>query len=142
MSVKGFQTEFEPSSSDDASVYNPFEHTPVKDNSKTEPKSDTENPKSTLKNEKLAEVRKHLNEARDATYVAVGKAIDRGSELDALLNKVDELTTSSYGFKRQTTALRKQMWWDYIKQKSLLIFIVLLILAILITIIVVSLKKH
>ncbi len=48
----------------------------------------------------------------------INKVADRGTRLDHLQNKTDDLAASAQGFRRGANKVRKQMWWKVSSHRS------------------------
>lgn len=77
------------------------------------------------------------SQVRDVTSIVeqnIQAAINRGSDIDQLLDKSDELSVTSTSFRRKTVSVRRKMWWQYFRVKLFLVLGVLAIIYIAITI--------
>ena len=122
--------------SDDDEVVSPFVQQPLGKPGNPFAKQE-EKPKT-----KFDSVRVALDETKQATNLAIDKAIKRGDELQPLIKQTEELSLLSFNFKKKSRQLRKQMWCDNLQKKSCLIIVVLLIITMIILIIVYGAKKH
>lgn len=68
----------------------------------------------------------------------VDAANERGTRLDQLQDKTDNLAVSAQGFRRGANRVRKQMWWKDMKMRMCIIAGII----ILILIIVIPSKSH
>lgn len=122
--------------SDDDEVVNPFVQQPLGKPGNPFTK-EAEKPKT-----KFDKVKEALDETKEATNIAIDKAIKRGDELQPLLEKTEGLSLLSFNFKKKSHQLKKQMWCDNLQKKGCLIVAILLIITIIVLIIVYSTKKH
>jgi hypothetical protein len=91
---------------------------------------------------KFAKVRKEIDNTKDQVLINIDKAMQRGDELQPLVDRTTELSDLSFKFKRQTHKLRRQIWCDNLQKRTCLIVMVLLTITTVILIIVYSTKKH
>ncbi|KAF1963194.1 synaptobrevin [Byssothecium circinans] len=71
----------------------------------------------------------------------INKVSERGTRLDSLQDKTDNLATSAQGFRRGANRVRKQMWWKDMKMRMCLIVGIILLLVVIIVPAVVTAKK-
>src|SRR5690348_16050116 len=53
------------------------------------------------------------------------KALERGERIELLVDKTENLSSNAFKFKKQSTALKRSMWWKNVK---LLIVIAIVVL--------------
>lgn len=87
-------------------------------------------------------VKKVLNETRIATDNAINKAINRTEQLTPLINKTQDLSSTSFNFKRSSIKIRKQIWCDNFKKKTCLIITIILVIVGIIILILHETNKH
>lgn len=93
-------------------------------------------------NDKLAEVKREIDSTKDQVLISIDKAVQRGDELQPLVDKTNELSLKSFSFKRKSQQLRRQVWCDNLQKRTCLIVMILTIVTTIILIIVYSTKKH
>lgn len=71
----------------------------------------------------------------------INKVSDRGTRLDALQDKTDNLAVSAQGFRRGANRVRKQMWWKDMKMRMCLIAGIIILLVVIIVPAVVASKN-
>ncbi|CAB3992948.1 vesicle-associated membrane 4-like [Paramuricea clavata] len=71
----------------------------------------------------------------------MNKVLDRGSKLEDLQDKTEDLDMSAFKFVRGSRKLQRKMWWQNMKLKLLFGFIFLALLVVLIVSLVIKHKK-
>jgi hypothetical protein len=66
---------------------------------------------------KVASIRAGLGAVSDVMRSNIERVIDRGENIDSLVDKTDTLHSSAASFRSSSTALRKQLWWSNVKAK-------------------------
>ncbi|KAM7452605.1 hypothetical protein ABFA07_000255 [Porites harrisoni] len=82
--------------------------------------------------DQIAKVRREVNEVKGVMTQNIEKVLERGERIDVLVGKAEELDNSAQSFHRQSTRLRKQMWWQNKKMCLLLIFVLLVIIGVIV----------
>ncbi|CAH3043214.1 unnamed protein product [Porites lobata] len=82
--------------------------------------------------DQIAKVRREVNEVKGVMTQNIEKVLERGERIDVLVGKAEELDHSAQSFHRQSTRLRKQMWWQNKKMCLLLIFVLLVIIGVIV----------
>lgn len=68
-----------------------------------------------LPEDKLQQVRTVVDEVKTIALDNVEKVLQRGTQIDEIVEKTDELQNAAVGFQRQSRNLRNQMWWNNTK---------------------------
>ena len=71
----------------------------------------------------------------------VSKVLDRGSKLEDLQDKTEDLDISAFQFARGSRKLQRKLWWQNVKLKLLFGFILLALLLVLIISLVIRHKR-
>ena len=71
----------------------------------------------------LSRARAEIEEVKGVMVANIEKVLQRGEHLDLLVDKAEELEYEANRFKKNATKLRKKMWWENMKWKVLLFFI-------------------
>uniref|UniRef100_A0A7S0RCA4 V-SNARE coiled-coil homology domain-containing protein n=1 Tax=Pyramimonas obovata TaxID=1411642 RepID=A0A7S0RCA4_9CHLO len=79
---------------------------------------------------KIAQVKQQVEEVKNIMMDNIEKVLDRGDRIELLVDKTEELRFQADTFYRSGRNLRRKMWWNNIKMKLLIAFVVLLILVI------------
>lgn len=82
--------------------------------------------------DQIAKVRREVNEVKGVMTQNIEKVLERGERIDVLVGKAEELDHSAQSFHRQSTRLRKHMWWQNKKMCLLLIFVLLVIIGVIV----------
>ncbi|KAH3668471.1 hypothetical protein OGAPHI_002225 [Ogataea philodendri] len=56
-----------------------------------------------------------LDEIRDLMTENIDKVLNRGENLNALINKTSQLNSSANSFRRRTVLVKRKLWWSNIK---------------------------
>lgn len=76
------------------------------------------------KNDTVRRVRDEVSELRQVMVENIDLVLDRGAQLEVLVDKTDDLGTSAFVFKRGTVRMSRQMWW---KEKRAMVMLILLL---------------
>lgn len=76
------------------------------------------------KNDTIRRVRDEVGELRQVMVENIDLVLDRGTQLEVLVDKTDDLGTSALVFKRGTVRMSRQMWW---KEKRAMVMLILLL---------------
>ncbi|KAK4162036.1 putative synaptobrevin [Cladorrhinum sp. PSN259] len=87
-------------------------------------------------------LKRQIDETVDVMRKNVNKVAERGTNLDTLQNKTDDLAQSAQTFRRGANQVRKKMWWKDMKMRFWLILGIVVLLAIIIIPAVVVTKKN
>tara|TARA_B110001452_G_scaffold137396_1_gene114236 strand:- start:426 stop:722 length:297 start_codon:yes stop_codon:yes gene_type:complete len=81
---------------------------------------------------KLGHIQDDLNEVTDMMRQNIEAVVDRGEHLECLVDKSDGLSSQAMQFQKQSTGLRKAMWWQNMKMVFCLAFVVLFVIALIV----------
>jgi len=82
--------------------------------------------------EKILRVQEDINDVTDLMRQNIESVVDRGEHLELLMDKSDGLSSQANAFKKQSTGLRKAMWWQNIKKMLLLAFVLVVVLCVIV----------
>lgn len=97
-------------------------------------------PQPTVK-DGIAKVKSEIKGVMGIMQDNISKVLDRGSKLEDLQDKSEELEMSASHFRSGSRRLQRKMWWQNFRLKLIFAFIVIAILIIIIVPIVVKSKK-
>ncbi|KAK9460298.1 synaptobrevin-domain-containing protein [Lipomyces oligophaga] len=81
---------------------------------------------------KTAAVQQELDETVVIMRDNINKVMDRGSHINDLRDKTDNLVVSAQGFRHNANKARKAMWWKDMKMRLCLIAGVIILLIVII----------
>ncbi|OQR92446.1 vesicle-associated membrane protein [Achlya hypogyna] len=83
--------------------------------------------------EKLAALRKDLDNVKESMQVNIGKVLERGDKIELLVDKSESLNSSADAFAKSSRDLRRALWWQNVKMYicAALVALVLVILMVL-----------
>jgi len=67
------------------------------------------------------------NAIHDELMESIDKLMERGELIDLLVQKSEDLSTTSLSFRRETQSLRRVMWWRNVKTQLLIVGLLLLV---------------
>ena len=70
--------------------------------------------------ERVARVKKTIDEVRDIALDNVEKAIERGGKIEDMVESTAELEQHAEGFHRSSRQLRQQLWWQNTRAKLII----------------------
>lgn len=85
---------------------------------------DYANNNSDLANLNIEFVTSELNDLKKIMNDNVDRIMERNERIGLLVNKTDKINSNSNAFKRRTLLLKRKLWWNTIKFKAILAFIV------------------
>jgi len=83
--------------------------------------------------DKVTKVKEDLDNVKSVMVQNIEKVLDRGERIELLVDKTENLNQAAVKFKKQSTQLKKRMWWKNAKL-YLIIAVVLIIIVLLIVV--------
>ncbi|CAL1397210.1 unnamed protein product [Linum trigynum] len=80
--------------------------------------------------EKLLKVKAQVSEVKSIMLGNIDKAIERGENINTLVDKTENLRDQAHTYKRQGTQIRRKMWYQNMKIKLVVLGILLLLVLI------------
>ncbi|XP_023006164.1 vesicle-associated membrane protein 722-like [Cucurbita maxima] len=80
---------------------------------------------------KLMQVQAQVSEVKGVMIENIGKILERGTKVEELVDKTENLRSQAHDFKRHGTQLKKKMWYQNMKIK-LVVFAIIIILILII----------
>jgi len=78
--------------------------------------------------DKINKVKADLDETKNVMFQNIDKVLQRGEQIETLVDKTDELNLHATSFKKKSTQLKRKMWWKNTKLCCILVCIVVLLL--------------
>eukprot|EP01086_Lenisia_limosa_P000392 TRINITY_DN106_c0_g1_i1.p1 TRINITY_DN106_c0_g1~~TRINITY_DN106_c0_g1_i1.p1 ORF type:complete len:251 (+),score=63.09 TRINITY_DN106_c0_g1_i1:129-881(+) len=75
-------------------------------------------------NEKVTAIQGEVDEVQSIMQDNIDKVIGRGERIDLLVGKSENLNTTAFRFKKNSTTLKRAMWWKNMKLTLIIVFIV------------------
>ena len=79
--------------------------------------------------DKISQVRNQIDDIRDVMVKNIEKVLERDGKIEVLVNRTDELESSSMRFRRSTKAVHDKFWWKRMKWRVVLGIVLVLVLA-------------
>jgi vesicle-associated membrane protein 7 len=76
---------------------------------------------------KVASVQKKVDEVKNIMVDNIEKVLERGEKIELLVDKTDNLRFQADKFHKTGRQLRSRMWWQNMKMKLIVVFILILI---------------
>eukprot|EP01111_Echinosteliopsis_oligospora_P005942 TRINITY_DN1973_c0_g1_i1.p1 TRINITY_DN1973_c0_g1~~TRINITY_DN1973_c0_g1_i1.p1 ORF type:complete len:269 (-),score=68.10 TRINITY_DN1973_c0_g1_i1:83-889(-) len=77
--------------------------------------------------DKITKVRGEIDEVKSVMVHNIEKVLERGERIELLVDKTENLNQSAFKFKKQSTALKRAMWWKNVKIMIILVFVILVV---------------
>eukprot|EP00730_Choanoeca_flexa_P009856 TRINITY_DN14215_c0_g1_i1.p1 TRINITY_DN14215_c0_g1~~TRINITY_DN14215_c0_g1_i1.p1 ORF type:complete len:217 (+),score=63.14 TRINITY_DN14215_c0_g1_i1:165-815(+) len=71
----------------------------------------------------LLTAQRQVDEVKDVMVQNIEKVLQRGEQIDLLVDKADNLELEAGRFNKNATKLRKKMWWKNMKCQLMMVFI-------------------
>jgi vesicle-associated membrane protein 7 len=72
---------------------------------------------SSIVDERVAKVKRAVEDVREMALENVERVIERGERIESMVEQTEQLQENARGFQAQSTALRRQMWWNNMRTK-------------------------
>ncbi|KAJ3702728.1 hypothetical protein LUZ61_006433 [Rhynchospora tenuis] len=77
---------------------------------------------------KLAKVKAQVSEVKGVMMENIDKVLDRGEKIELLVDKTENLRSQAQDFRQQGTKIRRQMWYQNMKIKLIVLGIIVAII--------------
>jgi len=84
--------------------------------------------------DKLNRLKGEVDEVKSVMVQNIEKVLERGEKIELLVDKTDSLSQNAFKFKKQSTQLKRAMWWKNVKLMALIIFLILVVIYIIVAI--------
>ncbi|KAJ3673906.1 hypothetical protein LUZ60_005898 [Juncus effusus] len=81
---------------------------------------------------KLAKVKAQASEVKGVMMENIEKVLDRGEKIELLVDKTENLRSQAQDFRQQGTKIRRQMWYQNMKIKLIVLGIIIALILIII----------
>ncbi|XP_076940016.1 vesicle-associated membrane protein 722-like isoform X1 [Bidens hawaiensis] len=81
---------------------------------------------------KLSKVKAQVTEVKGVMMENIVKVLDRGENIDILVDKTADLRTQAQGFRENGEQLRRKMWWQNMKIKLIVLVIIFALILIIV----------
>lgn len=105
------------------------------------PRSHSNTNRNSRPDSSLSKVKEDILGVTKAMQNNISKVLDRGSKLEDLQDKTEDLDLSAFKFVHGSRKLQRKMWWQNFKLKLIFGLIILALLLILIVSLVIKRKK-
>lgn len=78
--------------------------------------------------DKINRVRGEIDEVKSVMVHNIEKVLERGERIELLVDRTENLNQTAFKFKKQSTQLKRAMWWKNVKIMIILAFVVLVII--------------
>jgi len=85
--------------------------------------------------DKLNKLKGDVDEVKNVMVQNIERVLERGERIELLVDKSETLSNSAFKFKKQSTALKRSMWWKNVKLIIVIIVVVLLVIYIIVALI-------
>jgi len=82
--------------------------------------------------DKIATIQSQIKDVQNIMVENIEKVLERGERIEILVGKTDELNSQAQKFKKQSTQLKRAMWWKNMKLWAIIIIIVIIIIIIIV----------
>mmetsp|Transcript_16661 Transcript_16661/g.43168 ORF Transcript_16661/g.43168 Transcript_16661/m.43168 type:complete len:260 (+) Transcript_16661:1-780(+) len=72
----------------------------------------------------IARVRGEIDEVKEVMVANIERVLERGEKIELLVDKTDNLNQQAFRFKKQSTYLRRALWWKNCKLAMLIFAVV------------------
>jgi len=77
--------------------------------------------------DKINRVRGEIDEVKSVMVTNIEKVLERGERIELLVDRTENLNQAAFKFKKQSTQLKRAMWWKNVKIMIILAVVILVI---------------
>jgi len=85
--------------------------------------------------DKINRVKGEIDEVKSVMVTNIEKVLERGERIELLVDKTENLSQNAFRFKKQSTSLKRAMWFKNIKLIIIIIVVVLILLYIIVALV-------
>jgi len=85
--------------------------------------------------DKINKLKGEVDEVKSVMVSNIEKVLERGERIELLVDKTETLSSNAFKFKRQSTALKRSMWWKNIKLILIIVVVIVIIIYIIVAIV-------
>jgi len=78
--------------------------------------------------DRINRVRAEIDEVKSVMVHNIESVLERGERIELLVDRTENLNQTAFKFKKQSTQLKRAMWWKNVKIMIILAFVVLVII--------------
>jgi len=82
--------------------------------------------------DKISTLKGEVDEVKNVMVQNIEKVLERGERIELLVDKTEELSSNAFKFKKQSTALKRSMWFKNVKLMILIVVILLIVVYIIV----------
>lgn len=77
--------------------------------------------------DQITHVKSEIDSVKNIMVDNIEKVLERGERIELLVDKTETLQSNAFRFKKQSTALKRAMWWKNVKLTLVIVFVVLIV---------------
>jgi len=81
---------------------------------------------------KILAINEDLDQAKKTLYINIDKVLERGSKIELLVDKSDNLNAHANQFRKTSKKLKRRLWWQNLRYMFMIFAVVLLIIYIIV----------
>jgi len=85
--------------------------------------------------DKINKLKGEVDEVKSVMVQNIEKVLERSERIELLVSKTENLNENAFKFKKQSTALKRSMWWKNVKLIIVIIVVLLLVIYIIVALI-------
>jgi len=85
--------------------------------------------------DKINRVKGEIDEVKSVMVTNIEKVLERGERIELLVDKTENLSQNAFRFKKQSTSLKRAMWFKNIKLIIIIIVVVMILLYIIVALV-------
>jgi len=78
--------------------------------------------------DKINRVKGEIDEVKTVMVQNIERVLERGERIELLVDRTENLNQAAFKFKKQSTQLKRAMWWKNVKIMVILAFVILVII--------------
>jgi vesicle-associated membrane protein 7 len=78
--------------------------------------------------DQMTHVKSEIDSVKNIMVDNIDKMLERGERIELLVDKTENLQSNAFRFKKQSTALKRAMWWKNLKLTLVIVFVVLVVI--------------
>jgi len=85
--------------------------------------------------DKINKLKGEVDEVKSVMVSNIEKVLERGERIELLVDKTETLSSNAFKFKRQSTALKRSMWWKNIKLILIIVVVIVIVIYVIVAIV-------
>jgi len=78
--------------------------------------------------DKVSKVRGEIDEVKSVMVQNIERVLERGERIELLVDRTENLNQQAFNFKKQSTHLKRSMWWQNTKLTVAIVIVVIIII--------------